>query len=757
MRRRSANLYILSLFLLASLFFSPDRLQGSPAPDPSITLEDIKVLGGGKTPFGVQRYHDQLVEDEVVVKFKNNVDDADLFASKDLSVKAKDSVTGVGLLKLSRGLSLDGTLKYLSRDSRVDWAEPNYLYRIAAPPQAIIAPNDVRYSTYQKQYLDLVKAEQGWGVEQGKESITIAVLDTGVGCYHQDLGARMWQNPQEIAGNLIDDDRNGYIDDVYGYDFAGADIGSLQASDDPGDGNPCIFAADPAAGNGLDDDGDGDADGAVYHGTAVAGIIAAQTNNSTGIAGICWRCKIMAVRVMNPEGLGRSNDLAKGIVYAAQNGAKIINISAGGSYSRAVQDAVETAHRLGSLVIASAGNENKTPMGFPANHPKVVGVAASDLDNQRASFSNWGSGTKPTDVTAPGVGITSTAVCSVALVNASVQACVSAGIGGGAYALGFLNGTSFSAPIVSGMAGLMLSVDPSLTNDAVANKLKSTASALPNDPADSPDAGAAWAGAGIVDMFKALSPSSVTVQAPTPTPSPIAPIATPTPVAGAGGPGPAIVSPQNGTLSSNMGLTLSWSLPEGATQYQIQINPFSNDGPAINLIRNAESSYIIASPELGVGNYVMLPGMTYTWRIRSTNSSVAVLENDSGWSNWTSSTFRTASPWSGGISALTPAHGQIVDSLTPTLVWNDSNNKLFYYEVQISKDPSFNNDPKTATAPVYWELRHGGMTTPLNSYTISSGQPLEAGTTYYWHVRARVQGDGTPVAWSDTWYLNTRP
>ncbi len=756
MSRRSTNIYLLSLFLLASLLFNPAQLQGTPLPDPSITAEDIKVLGEGKTPFSVQSYSNQLVADEVVVKLKEGVDDADLFASKGLSVKAQDSATGVSVLKLSKDLSLDGALSSLSKDSRVEWAEPNYLYRIAAPPQALMAPNDARYSTYQKQYLDLVKAEQGWSVEQGKDSVVIAVLDTGVACYHQELGTRMWQNPQEIAGNLIDDDRNGYVDDVYGYDFVGAETGSLLAPDSPGDGNPCIFAGDSSAGNGLDDDGDGDADGAVYHGTAVAGIIAAQTNNSQGVAGVCWRCKIMAVRVMNPEGSGRSSDLAKGIIYAARNGAKIINISAGGSYSRAVEDAIGTAYSLGATIIASAGNENTTPMGFPASQSNVVGVAASDLTKGRASFSNWGSGSKMTDVTAPGVGLTSTAVCSVALVKAQVQACVSAGAGGGAYALGFLSGTSFSAPIVAGVAGLMLSVDPSLTNDAIANRLKSTATALPNDPLDSPDAGAAWAGAGMVDMFKALSTSSATVQTPTPTPSPITPIATPAPI-GAPGQVPSIVSPQNGALSSNIGLSLNWILPAGATQYQIQVTPFDNDGPAINLIRNAESSYTIASPELGVGNYVMLPGMTYTWRIRSSRSSVTVSENDAGWSNWTSSTFRTAHPWSGGVSAVTPGAGETVNSLTPTLAWEDSNKKLFYYEVQVSKDPSFNTDPNTATAPVYWELRHGGMTTPLNSYTISSEQPLEPGTTYYWRVRARVQGDGTPVYWSDIWSFKTRP
>ncbi|MSQ14445.1 MAG: hypothetical protein EXR50_01085 [Dehalococcoidia bacterium] len=697
---------------------------------------------------------EKQVSDEVVVRFRDQTSENDksfVGSSNKMYMYSEDGASGVIVLKLPVGQSVGQAIESLSQDPRVAWAEPNYWYHVAAQPLALMTPNDLRYAEFQKKYLDLVNAEQGWSLQQGNDSVVIAVLDTGVACAHPDLAANIWQNPGEIAGNGVDDDRNDYIDDFNGSDFVGSETGSQNSTNSPGDSNPCVFAGDPSAGNGRDDDGDGDPDGAAYHGTAVAGIIAAVTNNSLGVAGICWRCKIMAVRVMNPEGSGRSSDLAKGILYAAKNGAKIINISGGGSYSQSVDDAIQQAYDLGATIIASAGNDNSTPMAYPASSPRVVGVSATSLAKGRASFSSWGSGSKLTDIAAPGIGITSTVVCSVAQVNARIGACLSVSAGGPAYALGLLSGTSFSAPIVSGVAGLILSQNASLINTDLVNRLNSSASPLQNDPNDRPDAGVNWAGAGMVDMAKAMGPSSVVIQTPTATP-------VPTTVGGAALSLAAIVSPPDGMLSFDMGPTLNWTLPQGATQYQIQILPFNNDGPSINLVRNAEASYAIGAPQLGVGNYVMLPGMTYTWRIRTTNSRTAASpDSDAGWSDWTGRTFRTAYPWSGSISPVTAKAGETIGSRTPTLVWKDENTHLFYYEVQVSRAPSFNTDPKTATAPVYGGLVHGGVTTPLESFTIPSGRPLEADTTYYWRVRARVQGDGTPIPWSDTWFFNTRP
>jgi len=215
---------------------------------------------------------------------------------------------------------------------------------------------------------------------------------------------------------------------------------------------------------------------------------------------------------------------------------------------------------------------------------------------------------------------------------------------------------------------------------------------------------------------------------------------------------PALVltGPDVSTVSSDYAPLLTWNLPPGTTQYQLQVIPANNDGPGINLIRSAESSYQVAAPKLGVGNYVLLPGMGYTWRVRVSSAATSLGESDSGWGPWVTRSFTTAPASAGSIGPVWPAIGSVTNGLTPTLQWRDQNSKVFYYEVQVSRDPLFGSD-----AFLYWELRHGGVSTPENSYTIPSAYPLESGTTYYWRVRPRVQGDGAPVPWSDAWSFVT--
>lgn len=215
-------------------------------------------------------------------------------------------------------------------------------------------------------------------------------------------------------------------------------------------------------------------------------------------------------------------------------------------------------------------------------------------------------------------------------------------------------------------------------------------------------------------------------------------------------PAPTLTGPSEGLLSFDLAPLLSWSNPAGTSQYQIQVIPFNNDGPGINLIRDVETAYQLQAPRIGVGNYVLLPDMAYTWRVRTTSAAVALSENDPWWSGWISRTFRTASTVSWFITPVGPAVGTTVASLTPTIAWDNLSKQIFYYEVQISKDPSFGLD-----AFLYWELRHGGVTQPQNSYTVPSQYPLEAATTYYWRVRPRIQGDGVPVSWSDVWGFQT--
>lgn len=143
--------------------------------------------------------------------------------------------------------------------------------------------------------------------------------------------------------------------------------------------------------------------------------------------------------------------------------------------------------------------------------------------------------------------------------------------------------------------------------------------------------------------------------------------------------------------------------------------------------------------------------MTYTWKVRVSDAATYVDLNHSSWSPWAERHFRTPAVSSTTITPLTPSQGDVVSTLTPIVQWDNTRGDVFYYEMQLSKDPALNTDPATATAMVYSSLLHGGVTSPWNSYAVPPSFPLENNTTYYWRVRPRVQGDGTPLAWSATY------
>jgi subtilisin family serine protease len=327
-----------------------------------------------------------------------------------------ETIPALGIIRLSVPEShLTQRITRLQADPRVAWAEPNYLVY----PDFI--PNDPLYSSTQKSYLSRLQVEGAWDVTIGRPDVVIAVLDTGVEMSHPDLATGIWTNPGEIPDNGLDDDGNGFVDDVHGWDFADED-------NDPSDD--------------------------YWHGTHVAGIAAARTNNATGIAGMAGGATIMPVDVFR-GGIGTYADLIQAIVYAADNGADVINMSLGAlSYSRGEEAAVEYAWKRGAVLVAAAGNNGNDAWHYPAAHAHVIGVAATDSYDRRASFSSFGPFVA---VSAPGVAVMSSIL-------------------GNRYGLG--SGTSMATPHVSGLAALILSRNPTLTNEEVRAIIESTADDL---------------------------------------------------------------------------------------------------------------------------------------------------------------------------------------------------------------------------------------------------------------------------------------
>lgn len=272
---------------------------------------------------------------------------------------------------------------------------------------------------------DLIQAPSIWAQGYRGQGVIVAVVDTGVDISHSDLQANSWTNLGEIAGNGLDDDGNGYIDDVQGWDFV------------DGDNAP------------LDTNG---------HGTHVAGAIAAA-NNGVGSTGIAPGARILPVRVLGPGG-GTASQVAAGIRYAVDNGARIINLSLGGGYSSTIETAIAYANERGAIVVMAAGNESASRPGYPAQGATQWGlvVGAVDRNTRFASFSNRaGKNSQMAYVVAPGVNVYST-------------------LPGDRY--GYLSGTSMATPQVSGLIALMLSANPALTPTQVRQILTTTATAL---------------------------------------------------------------------------------------------------------------------------------------------------------------------------------------------------------------------------------------------------------------------------------------
>lgn len=325
---------------------------------------------------------------------------------------------------------------------------------VLALPQGLLAytPNDPDMS--RQWYMNKISIPAAWDYTQGNGEIVVAILDTGVDIKHPELAANIWVNKNEIAGNKIDDDHNGYVDDINGWNF-------VDNNNDPG----------PQFSSGWTEAG-------ITHGTVVAGIIGSVGNNSSGIAGINWRVKIMSLRILDSQGIGDSQDAAKAIDYAVAHGARVLNFSfVTDEHNIGLDEAIARAAKAGVLVVAAAGNNresggdnlDKRPMypvcsdGAGTNY--VIGVAATDDNDKRSDFSNFGANC--VDISAPGQNIISTQLYNPTLIPFS------------SYTRAGWSGTSVASPVITGVAALMLAANPGLSRETLVQYLLSTA-----DPID---------------------------------------------------------------------------------------------------------------------------------------------------------------------------------------------------------------------------------------------------------------------------------
>ena len=377
----------------------------------------------------------------VLVKFKNRKVGAEYLATREQDmVKINNHIKGIDVwLVKSDGISDQALLEQIEANDAVLWAELNGLMHITAEP-----PKDPYYPGYQEN-LRVIEMPNAWGISTGTDNV-IAIIDTGIDLSHADLANKIWQNSDEIPGNGIDDDYNGYIDDIRGWDFVNND--NLPQDDH-------------------------------WHGSHVGGIAAAETDNLIGIAGVSWGAKLMPLKACNFGGDCYFSDAANAVTYAVDNGSKVVNMSFGSSApSSVIEESVKYASNLGCILISSVGNEN-TAVFYPAKYQEVLGIAAADNTDKRWSYSNYGN---EVDITAPGVSIVSTVLNDTT-----------------GYEYAPATGTSMSAPHISGVVSLIWSVNPLLTADQVKHVLLSTAVDISDPGFD------IYTGYGRVDAYAALA------------------------------------------------------------------------------------------------------------------------------------------------------------------------------------------------------------------------------------------------------------
>ncbi len=403
---------------------APAGLPATPRPAPT-RLPPTAVPAGPLAPHA---------EGEILIKFRAATSLAErVRVESDLGATPRRRFrSGAERWRLAAGVTTEAALARLRNDPRVEYAEPNYIL------SALRLPDDPNFddlhafqNTGQRggtpgADIDALRA---WNVSTGDRRVIVAVIDTGMDATHPDLAANLYTNPGEIADNGVDDDGNGFVDDVHGWDFENED-------NDP-----------------FDDNG---------HGTHVSGTIGAVGDNGVGVVGVNWKVSIMPLKFLGAEGFGLTSDAVEAIDYATVMGARVLSNSyGGGGFANAMVEAIGAGASSGSLFVAAAGNSgsnNDIDPEYPASYPlpNVVSVGATDANDNLATFSSWGANSVL--LAAPGVDIVST-------------------VPGGEY--GSKRGTSMATPMVSGALALLEAAEPGMSVQEAITRLGESVDPLP--------------------------------------------------------------------------------------------------------------------------------------------------------------------------------------------------------------------------------------------------------------------------------------
>lgn len=478
MKKKKLLLSVLTLLILFSI--PVEGMLNNTIKNENIKMKDL--------------YYQEFVPGEFIVKFTNDTEPPTpaieeynrkykVYSFKKVYINSENTILDkIFILKVPKDSNIHSIVKDYESLSEVVYAEPNYILCLGLEPRSL--PISIPTSIYESRslintndpYFDRqwalentgqrggnpeadIDALEAWGIETGESDTVIAIIDTGVDYNHPDLVDNIWINKNEIPINGIDDDGNGFVDDVRGWDFVN------------NDNVP------------IDDFG---------HGTHCAGIVAAVGNNSIGIAGVCWNCKIMPIKTLNFLGQAMFLNIGLAIRYAADTGANVISMSFGGRRSsKLIRDAIDYAYNKDVVLTAAAGNSNTFSHHYPAAYDGVIAVAGTNNKDRWLNVGNFfnkvGSNYGPwVDVAAPGGEIYSTMPTYLVTMN----------LGGYKKNYDYLSGTSMSAPHVAGLAALILSKKPFLSNDEVKSIISTNV-----DPYYS----IYYLGTGRINAFKALN------------------------------------------------------------------------------------------------------------------------------------------------------------------------------------------------------------------------------------------------------------